>query len=166
MFPDDSAVWAKKKMEALNYGPERKFGAGFVVGWIEKNKIKRSGGGPRKPSFHGRLNDGRIILEGEYVLSESRGGTELLFDKDGGSSPATEGFQPVSSGPSEEIEDMGLGDEGAEGGEDSSTDAILGGAEIGQIGDLEASTGVGAPRNTKISSPSSGMTWGRFFRMT
>ena len=99
-------------------------------------------------------------------MSESRGGTELLFDKDGGSSPATEGFQPVSSGPSEEIEDMGLGDEGAEGGEDSSTDAILGGAEIGQIGDLEASTGVGAPRNTKISSPSSGMTWGRFFRMT
>ena len=113
MFPDDSAVWAEKKMEALDYGPERKFGAGFVVGWIEKNKIKRSGGGPRKPSFHGRLDDGRIILEGGYVLSESRGGTELLFDKEGGRSAAAEGFQPVSSGPSEEIEDMGLRDEGA-----------------------------------------------------
>ena len=112
MFPDDSAVWAEKKMEALDYGPERKFGAGFVVGWIEKNKIKRSGGGPRKPSFHGRLDDGRIILEGGYVLSESRGGTELLFDKEGGSSPAAEGFQSVSSGPGEEIEDMGFRDEG------------------------------------------------------
>ena len=166
MFPDDSAVWAEKKMEALDYGPERKFGAGFVVGWIEKNKIKRSGGGPRKPSFHGRLNDGRIILEGGYVLSESRGGTELLFDKEGGRSTATEGFKSVGAGTGKEIEDMGLGDEGAECGEDSSTDAILGGAEIGQIGDLEASTGVGAPRDTKIASPSSGMTWGRFFRMT
>lgn len=153
-------------MEALDYGPERKFGAGFVVGWIEKNKIKRSRGGPRKPSFHGRLNDGRIILEGGYILSEGRGGTELLFDKKGRGGATTEGFQPVSSGPGEEIEDMGLRDEGAEGGEDSSTDAILGGAEIGQIRDLEASTGVGAPRDTKIASPSSGMTWGRFFRMT
>ena len=153
-------------MEALDYGPERKFGAGFVVGWIEKNKIKRSRGGPRKPSFHGRLDDGRIILEGGYVLSESRGGAELLFDKDGGSGPAAEGFQPVCSCPGEEIEDMGLRDEGAEGREDSRTDAILGGAKIGQIGDLEASTGVGAPRDTKISSPSSGMTWVRFFRMT
>ena len=113
MFPDDSAVGAKKKMEALNYGPERKFGAGFVVGWIEKNKIKRSRGGPRKPSFHGRLNDGRIILEGGYVLSEGRGGTELLFDKEGGSSPATEGFQSVGAGSSEEIEDAGFRDEGA-----------------------------------------------------
>ena len=113
MFPDDSAVWAEKKMEALDYGPERKFGAGFVVGWIEKNKIKRSRGGPRKPSFHGRLNDGRIILEGGYVLSESRGGTELLFDKEGGSGAAAEGFQPVGAGSSEEIEDTGFRDEGA-----------------------------------------------------
>jgi len=166
VFPDDSAFGAKKKMEALNYGPERKFGARFVVGWIEKNKIKGSGGSPWKPSFHGRLDDGRIILKGGYVLSESRGGTELLFDKDGGSGPATEGFQSVGSGPGEEIENTGFRNEGAEGGEDSSTDSILGGAEIGQIGDLEASTGVGAPRNTKIASPSSGMTWGRFFRMT
>ncbi len=147
-------------METLDYGPERKFGARFVVGWIEKNKIKGSGGSPRKPSFHGRLNDGRIILEGGYVLPKSRGGTELLFDKEGGSGPATEGFQPVSSGPGEEIEDTGFRDEGAEGGEDSSTDAILGGAEIGQIGDLEAATGVGAPRDTKKASPSPGMTWG------
>jgi len=166
VFPDDSAVGAEKKMEALDYGPERKFCAGFVVGWIEKNKIKGSGGGPRKPSFHGRLNDGRIILEGGYVLSEGRGGTELLFDKEGGRSAAAEGFQPVSSGPGEEIEDMGFRDEGTKCGEDSGTDAILGGAEIGQIGDLETSTGVGAPRDTKIASPSSGMTWGRFFRMT
>jgi len=113
VFPNDSAVGAEKKMEALNDGPERKFCAGFVVGWIEKDKIKRSGGGPRKPSFHGRLNDGRIILEGGYVLSESRGGTELLFDKEGGSSPAAEGFQSVGSGPGEEIEDMGFRDEGA-----------------------------------------------------
>ena len=113
MFPDDSAVWAEKKMEALDYGPERKFGAGFVVGWIEKDKIKRSGGGPRKPSFHGRLDDGRIILEGGYVLSESRGGTELLFDKEGGSGAAAEGFQPVGAGSSEEIEDTGFRDEGA-----------------------------------------------------
>ena len=52
MFPDDSAVGAEKKMEALDYGPERKFGSGFVVRWIEKNEIKRSGSGPRKPSFH------------------------------------------------------------------------------------------------------------------
>jgi hypothetical protein len=166
VFPDDSAVWPEKKMEALDYGPERKFGARFVVWWIEKNKIKGSGGGPWKPRFHGRLNDGRIILEGGYVLSESRGGTEVLFDKDGGSGAATEGFQPVSSGPGEEIEDTGFRDEGAEGGEDSCTDAILGGAEIGQIRYLEASTGVGAPRDTKIASPSSGMTWGCFFRMT
>ncbi len=166
MFPDDSAVGAKKKMETLDYGPERKFCARFVVGWIEKNKIKGSGGSPRKPSFHGRLDDGRIILKGGYILSEGRGGTELLFDKDGGRSAATEGLQSVSSGPGEEIEDIGFRDEGAEGGEDSSTDSILGGAEIGQIGDLEASTGVGAPRDTKIASPSSGMTWGRFFRMT
>ena len=115
MFPDNSAVGAKKKMEALNYGPERKFCARFVVGWIEKNKIKGSRGGPRKPSFHGRLNDGRFILEGGYVLSESRGGTELLFNKDGGRSTATEGFQPVSTGPSEQIEDIRLRDEGAEG---------------------------------------------------
>ena len=99
-------------------------------------------------------------------MSESRGGTELLFHKEGGSGPATESFQSVGAGPSEEIEDTGLRDEGAEGGEDSSTDSILGGAEIGQIGDLEASTGVGAPRDTKIASPSSGMTWGCFFRMT
>lgn len=113
MFPDDSAVGAEKKMEALDYGPERKFGAGFVVGWIEKNKIKRSGGSPRKPRFHGRLDDGRIILQGGYVLSESRGGTELLFDKEGGSGSATEGFQSVGASPSEEIEDMGLRDEGA-----------------------------------------------------
>jgi hypothetical protein len=56
-------------METLNYGPERKFGAGFVVGWIEKNKIKGSRGSPRKPRFHGRLNNGRFILEGGYVLS-------------------------------------------------------------------------------------------------
>ncbi len=166
MFPDNSAVGAKKKMEALNYGPERKFCARFVVGWIEKNKIKGGGGSPRKPSFHGRLNDGRFILEGGYVLSESRGGTELLFNKDGGRSTATESFQPVSTGPSEQIEDIRLRDEGAEGGENSRTDAILGGAEIGQIGDLEAATGVGAPRDTKIASPSSGMTWGCFFRMT
>jgi hypothetical protein len=150
----------------LNYGPKRKFGARSVVGWIEKNKIKGSGGGPRKPRFHGRFNDGRFILQGGYVLPKSRGGTELLFDKDSGRSPATEGFQPVSSSPGEEIEDMGIRDEGAEGGEDSSTDSILGGAEIGQIGDLQASTGVGAPRDTKKASPSSGMTWGRFFRMT
>ena len=166
MFPDDSAVGAEKKMEALNYGPERKFCARFVVGWIEKNKIKGSGGSPRKPSFHGRLDDGRIILQGGYILSEGRGGTELLFDKKGGSGAPTEGFQSVGTGPSEEIEDTGFRDEGAEGGEDSSTDSILGGAEIGQIRDLEASTGVGAPRDTKIASPSSGMTWGRFFRMT
>ncbi len=166
MFPDNSAVGAKKKMETLDYGPERKFCARFVVGWIEKNKIKGSVGSPRKPGFHGGLDDGRIILEGGYILSEGRGGTELLFDKDSGRSATTEGFQPVSSSPGEEIEDMGLRDEGAEGGEDSSTDSILGGAEIGQIGDLEASTGVGAPCDTKIASPSSGMTWGRFFRMT
>ena len=166
MFPDDSPVGAEKKMQTLDYGPERKFGAGFVVGWIEKNKIKGSGGSPRKPRFHGRLDDGRIILEGGYILSEGRGGTELLFNKKGGSGAATEGFQPVSSSPGEEIEDMSLRDEGAEGGEDSSTDSILGGAEIGQVGDLEAATGVGAPRDTKIASPSSGMTWGRFFRMT
>ena len=166
MFPDDSAVGAKKEMEALDYGPERKFCARFVVGWIEKNKIKGSRGSPRKPRFHGRLNDGRIILKGGYILSEGRGGTELLFDKEGGRSTATEGFKSVSAGTGKEIEDMGLGDEGAEGGEDSCTDAILGRAEIGQIGDLEASTGVGAPRDTKIASPSSGMTWGRFFRMT
>jgi len=166
VFPDDSAVGAKKEMETLDYGPERKFCAGFVVGWIEKNKIERSGGGPRKPSFDGRLDDGRIILQGGYILSEGRGGTELLFNKKGGSGAAAEGLQPVSSGPSKEIEDMGLGDEGAEGGEDSSTDAILGGAEIGQIRDLEASTGVGAPGDTEKASPSSGMTWGRFFRMT
>ncbi len=113
MFPDDSPVGAKKKMEALNYGPERKFGARFVVGWIEKNKIKGSGGSPRKPRFHGRLDDGRIILQGGYVLSESRGGTELLFDKEGGGSPATEGFQSVGTGSSEEIEDTGFRDEGA-----------------------------------------------------
>ncbi len=113
MFPDDSSVGAEKKMEALNYGPERKFGARFVVGWIEKNKIKGSRGSPRKPRFHGRLDDGRIILKGGYILSEGRGGTELLFDKDGGRSAATECFQPVSSGPGEEIEDMGFRDEGA-----------------------------------------------------
>ncbi len=166
MFPDDSAVRAKKKMEALDYGPKRKFGARFVVGWIEKNKIKGSGGGPRKPSFHGRLDDGRIILKGGYILSECRSGTELLFDKDGGSSPAAEGFQPVGTGPSEEIEDTGFRDEGAESGKDGCTDAILGGAKIGQIRYLEASTGVGASGDTKIASPSSGMTWGRFFRMT
>ncbi len=160
MFPDDSAVGAEKKMETLNYGPERKFGARFVVGWIEKNKIKGSGGSPRKPSFHGRLDDGRIILKGGYVLSESRGGTELLFNKKGGSGAATEGFQSVSSGPGKEIEDTGFRDEGTKGGEDSRTDAILGGAEIGQIGDLEAATGVGAPRDTKKASPSPGMTWG------
>ncbi len=47
MFPDDSAVGAEKKMETLNYWPERKFGARFVVGWIEKNKIKGSRGSPR-----------------------------------------------------------------------------------------------------------------------
>jgi len=166
VFPDDSAVGAKKEMETLDYGPERKFCAGFVVGWIEKNKIERSGGGPRKPSFDGRLDDGRIILQGGYILSEGRGGTELLFNKKGGSGAATEGFQSVSSSPGKEIEDMGLRDEGAEGGEDSSTDSILGRAEIGQIGDLEASTGVGAPGDTEKASPSSGMTWGRFFRMT
>jgi hypothetical protein len=166
VLPDDSPVGAKKKMKALNYGPERKFCARFVVGWIEKNKIKGSWGSPRKPSFHGRLDDGRIILEGGYILSEGRSGTELLFNKKGRGGAATEGFQPVSSSPGEEIEDMGLRDEGAEGGEDSSTDSILGGAEIRQIGDLQASTGVGAPRDTKIASPSSGMTWGRFFRMT
>ena len=160
MFPDDSAVRAKKKMEALDYGPKRKFGARSVVGWIEKNKIKGSGGGPRKPSFHGRLDDGRIILEGGYILSEGRGGTELLFDKKGGSGAPTEGFQSVGTGPGKEIEDTGFRDEGAESGKDGCTDAILGGAKIGQIGDLEASTGVGAPRNTKIASPSSGMTWG------
>jgi len=113
VFPDDSAVGAEKKMEALNYGPERKFCARFVVGWIEKNKIKGSGGSPRKPRLHGRLDDGRFILEGGYVLSESRGGTELLFDKEGGSSPATEGFQSVGAGPSEEIEDTGFRDKGA-----------------------------------------------------
>ena len=95
-----------------------------------------------------------------------RGGPEFLFDKDSGRSAAAEGLQSVSSGPGKEIEDIGLRDEGAEGGEDSRTDSILGGAEIGQIGDLEASTGVGAPCDTKIASPSSGMTWGRFFRMT
>lgn len=100
-------------MEALDYGPKRKFGARFVVGWIEKNKIKGSGDGPRKPRLHGRLDDGRIILEGGYVLSESRGGTELLFDKEGGSGSATEGFQSVGAGPSEEIEDAGLRDESA-----------------------------------------------------
>ncbi len=105
-------------------------------------------------------------MEGGYILSEGRGGTELLFNKKGGSAAATEGFQPVSTGPSEQIEDAGLGDEGTEGGEDSCTDAILGRAEIGQIGDLEASTGVSAPGDTKIASSSSGMTWGRFFRMT
>ena len=131
MFPDDSAVWAEKKMEALDYGPERKFGAGFVVGWIEKNKIKRSGGGPRKPSFHGRLDDGRIILEGGYVLSESRGGTELLFDKEGGRSAAAEGFQSVGPRPGKEIENASLRNESGEGREDSGTDTILGGAEIG-----------------------------------
>ncbi len=102
-------------METLNYWPERKFGAGFVVGWVEKNKIKGGGGSPRKPSFHRRLDDGRIILKGGYILSEGRGGTELLFDKDGGRSTATEGFQPVSTGPSEQIEDIRLRDEGAEG---------------------------------------------------
>ncbi len=122
MFPDDSAVGAEKKMEALDYGPERKFCAGFVVGWIEKNKIERSGGGPRKPSFDGRLDDGRIILQGGYILSEGRGGTELLFNKKGGSGAATEGFQSVSSRPGKEIEDRGLRDEGSEGGEDSRTD--------------------------------------------
>jgi hypothetical protein len=52
-------------------------------------------------------------LEGGYVLSESRGGTELLFDKEGGGSPATEGFQSVGAGYSEEIEDTGFRDEGA-----------------------------------------------------
>ncbi len=83
-----------------------------------------------------------------------------MFDKDGGRSAATEGLQSVSSGPSEEIEDTGFRDEGTKGGEDSRTDAILGGAEIGQIGDLEAATGVGAPRDTKKASPSPGMTWG------
>ncbi len=166
MFPDDSAVGAEKKMETLNYGPERKFCARFVVGWIEKNKIKGSGGSPRKPSFHRRLDDGRIILKGGYILSEGRGGTELLFDKDGGRSTATESFQPVSTGPSEQIEDAGLRDEGTEGGEDGCTDAILGGAEIGQIRDLESSTRMSASGDTKIASPSSGMTWGRFFRMT
>ena len=113
MFPDDSAVGAEKRMEALNYGPERKFGSGFVVGWIEKNKIKGSGGSPRKPSFHGRLDDGRIILQGGYILSEGRSGPELLFNKKGRGGPATECFQPVSSGPGEEIEDMGFRDEGA-----------------------------------------------------
>jgi hypothetical protein len=160
VFPDDSAVWAEKKMEALDYGPERKFCAGFVVGWIEKNKIKRSRGGPRKPSFHGRLDDGRFILQGGYVLPKSRGGTELLFDKEGRSGAPTQGFQSIGTGSSEEIEDTGFRDEGAESGKDSCTDSILGGAEIWQIGDLEASTGVGAPRDTKISPPSSGMTWG------
>ena len=100
-------------METLDYGPERKFCAGFVVGWIEKNKIKGSGGGPRKPRFHGRFNDGRFILQGGYVLPKSRGGTEVLFDKEGGSSAPTQGFQSVGTCPSEEIEDTGFRDEGA-----------------------------------------------------
>ena len=99
-------------MEALDYGPKRQSGAGCDVWWIENNTLNRSGGGPGKPSFHGRLDDGRIILEGGYVLSESRGGTELLFDKEGGGSPATEGFQSVGAGSSEEIEDTGFRDEG------------------------------------------------------
>jgi hypothetical protein len=113
VFPDNSAVWTEKKMEALDYGPKRKFGARFVVGWIEKNKIKRSGVGPGKPRFDGRLDNGRIILQGGYVLPKSRGGTEVLFDKEGGSGPATEGFQSVGTGSSEEIEDTGFRDEGA-----------------------------------------------------
>jgi hypothetical protein len=49
-------------------------------------------------------------LEGGYVLSENRGGTEVLFDKESGSSPATEGFQSVGAGPSEKIEDTGFRD--------------------------------------------------------
>jgi len=36
-----------------------------------------------------------------------------MFDKDSGRSAATEGLQSVGAGPSEEIEDMGLRDEGA-----------------------------------------------------
>jgi len=100
-------------METLDCGPERKFGARFVVGWIEKNKIKGSGGSPRKPRFHGRLDYGRIILQGGYILPEGCGGPEFLFDKDGGSSPATEGFQSVGAGPGKEIEDTGFRDEGA-----------------------------------------------------
>jgi hypothetical protein len=52
-------------------------------------------------------------LEGGYVLSESRGGTEFLFNKKGGSGATAEGFQSVGAGSSEEIEDAGFRDEGA-----------------------------------------------------
>ena len=113
MLPDDASPRMEEKIEPFDRRPKGEFGTRFVVGWIEKNKIKRGGSCAWKPRFHGRLDDGRIILQGGYVLPESRGGTELLFDKEGGRSAAAEGFQPVSSGPSEEIEDTGLRDEGA-----------------------------------------------------
>ena len=131
MLPDDASPRMEEKIEPFDRRPKGEFGTRFVVGWIEKNKIKRGGSCAWKPRFHGRLDDGRIILQGGYVLPESRGGTKVLFDKEGGSGSPTEGFQSVGTRPGKEIENASLRNESGEGREDSGTDTILGGAEIG-----------------------------------
>jgi len=89
-----------------------------------------------------------------------------LFDKEGGLRTAAESFNSIRSSPRKEVEHTGLGNEGAKGGEDGGTDAVLSGSKTGEIGNDKAATAMDACGDAQKASPSARMTRSFFFPIT
>lgn len=165
VFPDDTTSGSEESVEAEDNRPLGKFGASLIVGGIEEDEIEEAGGGG-EPSFDRGEENGKSIAEGGEILAKGCGGAGVVFDKKGGGGAAAEGFEAVGTGAGKKIEDAGLGDEGAEGGKNGGTDAVLGGAKAGQGRHEKATAAMETGGEAEKAATSARLTRGFFFPMT
>jgi len=125
MFPNDSASWGEESLDSLDHFPARKLCACLVVRWVEKDEIEK-GGGLGKPTFDWVGENGERVVEGEKIFPKGFGDAGVLFDKEGGLSAPAESLDSVGTCAGKEIEYTGFRNEGAEGGKNCSSHAVLG----------------------------------------
>ena len=138
----------------------------MIVGRVEKNEVISAGGGRGDPVFHGSFENRELVSQGVQILGEGFGRAMVVFEKKGGLGPAAEGLQAVRAGAGKEIEHPRVGDQIPQSGKDGGANAVLGGAEAGQVGDFETTAGVKASRDAKKAAAPSGMTRGVSFPIT
>ena len=165
MFPNDSASWGEESLDSLDHFPARKLCACLVVRWVEKDEIEK-GGGLGKPTFDWVGENGEGVVEGEKIFPKGFGGAGVLFDKEGGLSAPAESLDSVGTGAGKEIEHAGFRNEGAEGGKNSRSHAVLGRAQPWKRRDSETPTFMDPCGDAKKSAPSARLTRGFFFPMT
>ena len=138
----------------------------MIVGRVEKDEVISACRSRGDPVFHGSFENRELVSQGVQILGEGFGGAMVVFEKKGGLGSPAESLEAVGAGAGKEIEHPRIGDQISQGGKDGGANAVLGGAEAGQVGDFETTAGVEASRDAKEAAAPSGMTRGVSFPIT